>query len=294
MPGSLLQEFASHPALLYRLLRTPVTLTPERFAFGGDPCQYALVFAPQPPARELTVFYIHGGGWNSGSPDQFAYIGQWFARAGYRCVMPGYRKAPAHRFPAQIEDVCSGYLAALRALETAGAAPKMAVVGSSSGAHLGALLCCDAALQRRWGIAPRSLLGFAGLGGPYDLGAPRGWVLRTLAAQLFGPAADRTPGDPIRRLAAGQTPPLLLLHGRGDAVVDYRHALAFAGRARELGVPVELFTVPPKGSLAPGEAAGLPPSPGDSHSLYTAGLFLADGAADPTLRRLLRWLAALG
>lgn len=274
----MLREFASYPALFGKLLRCKKVLTPEKIAYGEDPAQYDLFFSPDVPARDTAVVYLHGGGWNSGNPSMFHFIGQFFAQAGYPCLMPGYRLAPRHRFPAQIEDVCAGYAAGLAHLEALGvSARRVVVVGSSAGAHLGALLCYDAGMQARFAIDPARICGFAGLGSPCCFQVRLNPYLRLMLRGLFG-RNDFSGGEPYARLTAGQSIPMLLIHGRGDGVVDYANAEAFCARVASLGIPARLYTVPP---------------PGDTHSVYSAGIFLNGREADPTLDALMAWIETL-
>ena len=275
---NMLREFASYPALFGKLMRYHKVLTPEKIPFGDHPAQYVLRFSPNTPARDKVIVYLHGGGWNSGNPSMFHFIGQHFAQAGYPCLMPGYRLAPKNRFPAQIEDVCAGYAAGLAQLESLGvSAQRVVVVGSSAGAHLGALLCYDAAMQARFSIDPARICGFAGLGSPCCFQVRLNGFLRLMLRNLFG-QRDFSIGDPYTRLTAGQSIPMLLLHGRGDGAVTYANAEAFCARAAALGNPARLYTVPP---------------PMDTHSVYTAGIFLNRREDDPTLDTLMTWIESL-
>lgn len=274
MSIDLLRELASYPGLMWKIAKVKRTISPMRVSYGVDPAQYFLHFAPPGAASDKVILYLHGGGWNSGSPSTFAMIGQRFALAGYHCILIGYRKAPAHRYPAQIEDVCAGYRTALSYLEMMGVgAEQIVVMGSSAGAHLGALLCYDSQLQKRFSIDPGHLRGFAGLGGPYCFHCQPTFVLNKLLDGLFPPQYNRTLGEPWHKLNRGQRVPMLVIHSRRDGVVDYANAEEFYHRARCLDIPAEFYCVPLQG---------------DSHSLYTGGIFLED--SNPTLDALFGWL----
>jgi monoterpene epsilon-lactone hydrolase len=61
-----------------------------------------------------TIFYVHGGGFRLGSPFIYSTFGQELAaRTSSRVVMPTYRLAPEHPFPAGLRDVLRSYIAAL-------------------------------------------------------------------------------------------------------------------------------------------------------------------------------------
>ncbi|MDG4648071.1 alpha/beta hydrolase fold domain-containing protein [Roseibacterium sp. SDUM158017] len=82
------------------------------------------------------LFYIHGGGFTIGAPETHAGLAAHLAAAaGLRAVLPRYRLAPAHPFPAAPQDV----IAAWTRLYGQGAAP-VAICGDSAGGCLALLL----------------------------------------------------------------------------------------------------------------------------------------------------------
>ena len=86
-----LREYLSYGGLLLPLLKVKRTIRPRKIQWG-DRAQYFLHYPASPPKRDNLIIYIHGGGWNSGSPADFHFIGQRFALEGYDCILPGYRK----------------------------------------------------------------------------------------------------------------------------------------------------------------------------------------------------------
>lgn len=269
----LIQDFASFPALVWKMFRYPGGVTPRKLPYGPDPAQYFLDFAPAPEKdRGLVVVYLHGGGWDKGSPAFFTFIGQRLAREGYRCVMPGYRLVPKFRFPAQLEDVTAGTKAALRHLEKQGVdTARTVVVGSSVGGQLGALLCYTGELAGRF-------VGFAGLGGPYRFDLDPPLSLNVLGARLLdgGDPVTAQPGLLLDR----QSPktPMLLIHGLEDGVVGFPCGMDFYRRALSLNIPATLY---------------LPETGKDSHSDYVVGCFLEKRETCGTLNALLTWLEGL-
>jgi acetyl esterase len=51
------------------------------------------------------LLYVHGGGWDSGSPGSHRRIACELAARGFAVVVPRYRLGPAHRHPAQLDDL---------------------------------------------------------------------------------------------------------------------------------------------------------------------------------------------
>jgi monoterpene epsilon-lactone hydrolase len=86
---------------------------------------------PEGPTSERVVYYLHGGGYISGSTKSCRPITVTLARLLNRRVFGlDYRLAPEHRFPAGLDDAAAGY----RWLLSSGIDPKsIAIVGDSAG-----------------------------------------------------------------------------------------------------------------------------------------------------------------
>lgn len=268
----LIRDLACGPALWRKLLSCKKTIEPQRVAYGPHPAQYLLDFVPPSPRRETVVVYIHGGGWDKGSPAFFSFIGQRLAREGYRCVLPGYRLVPGFRFPTQIEDVTAGTKTALRHLEAQGVdTRRVVVVGSSAGGQLGALLCYTGELAGRFA-------GFAGLGGAYRFDGEAPLSLRMLSQRLLKGGEPRA-AQPYSLLNEhSPKTPMLLIHGLEDGVVGFACGMDFYRRALALDIPATLY---------------LPEAGKDSHSDYVVGAFLEERKKSGTANVLLGWLEKL-
>ncbi|WP_341861840.1 alpha/beta hydrolase [Gymnodinialimonas sp. 57CJ19] len=92
--------------------------------------------APDAPV----LLYLHGGGFTIGSPQTHAALVAHLAAAcGLRAVVPKYRLAPEHPFPAAKQDA----IAAFDALVQAGT-PPVAICGDSAGGCLALQVACHA------------------------------------------------------------------------------------------------------------------------------------------------------
>jgi acetyl esterase/lipase len=202
------------------------------------------------------VIVIHGGGWMNGDPSQAAGYGLHFARRGIATVAVSYRLAPAHPFPAALDDVRRG----LRHVR-AGAAEfgidreRIALLGMSAGAHLamlahvaGSVPALEANLPRALRDVPEDLCAVIAHYGPFDLRrrspAPAGRP--DAIAQFLGPRA----GDPAWAALASPllhaehaSAPALLIHGTGDEVVSHRESERMAEALRRAGKTVELLII---------------------------------------------------
>lgn len=84
----------------------------ERHPLSLDGCCDCLEVTTAQSQTGLVIFYIHGGGFVFGSPETHAaMLAELARRTGARVVMPRYRLAPEHPFPAAVEDVEQAYLA---------------------------------------------------------------------------------------------------------------------------------------------------------------------------------------
>jgi acetyl esterase/lipase len=170
------------------------------------------------------------------------------ARRGYVAAAPDYRLAPAHRFPACVED-CKAAVRWLRA--NAGKyhidASRVGVVGLSAGGHLALLLAVTGpgdGLEGSGGNSDRSsaVQAVVSFAGPADLTSEELWTKEVLTRNLeplFG-GAPRTRLDLYRKgsprhYSPAKPPPTLLLHGSNDPIVPVRQAHDLANRLRELG-----------------------------------------------------------
>ena len=201
-------------------------------------------FLPEKP--EATILYLHGGGFAFAvtSLDQLiALVAHW---TGAAVFTPGYRLAPEHPFPAQIEDA----LAAYRWLLQRGTDPaRLALVGDSAGGNL--VLC----LLRRLGqlglpmpaagvcLSPWTDLANGGesmsANESFDL-IDRGMLARWAAWYVRG----RDPKDPdISPLYADFNgfPPIYLQAGGAEIMIDMIRAYAQKGRREGADVTLEVW-----------------------------------------------------
>jgi acetyl esterase/lipase len=99
-----------------------------------------------------TILYFHGGGYRLGDPASWIGLASRLAaQGGLRVVLPDYRLAPEHPFPAAVHDAVAVYLA-LRAKETG----PLLVAGDSAGGGLAVAL--TVAVDSHGGPAPDGLI----------------------------------------------------------------------------------------------------------------------------------------
>jgi acetyl esterase/lipase len=129
------------------LLRTTASAqTRERdIPYGPDPRQTLDLTIPTAP-RFPTLIFVHGGSLTGGdkADEDYGAVCQPFAAHGIGCANVNYRLAPAHKWPAQAEDVAlaMGWIVA-NIERRGGDRHKIVLAGHSSGATLAALVGTD-------------------------------------------------------------------------------------------------------------------------------------------------------
>jgi acetyl esterase/lipase len=214
---------------------------------GGEPLRFDHYRPLGVTGAAPVVVFVHGGGWVRGDPTQAAGNALHFARRGIATVALSYRLAPAHRFPAALDDVRRGLRwVRAHADELAIDPERIALLGLSAGAHLGLLahLARDVAalapdLPPELRDVPETVRAVVGHYGPYDLARRRSdMVDALLGPRVEDPEWTRL-ASPLSH-AAGATAPALLIHGTADQFVSWREsermhaALQAAGKASEL------------------------------------------------------------
>jgi acetyl esterase len=90
------------------------------------------------------VVVVHGGGWMAGDKSWFAQQGNQLAERGFVAFSINYRLAPAHTYPAAVEDVEAAVEWVRKHAKEYGVDPKrVGALGGSAGAHLVGMLATD-------------------------------------------------------------------------------------------------------------------------------------------------------
>jgi epsilon-lactone hydrolase len=182
--------------------------------------------------RDKVIYYLHGGGYISGSAKTGRPLTAPLARQmGLRIFSVDYRLAPEHHFPAGLEDAVAGY----HWLLSNGVEPRnISVMGDSAGGGMTLAL----ALRLREGGAPL----------PACLVCLSPWTDMTGNSKSIGPNAERDPmfvAEDIHRYADAYLgnqsrlhplaspllgnlaglPPMLIQVGRNEVLLDDARSL---------------------------------------------------------------------
>ncbi|HET6651996.1 MAG TPA: alpha/beta hydrolase [Nocardioides sp.] len=193
------------------------------------------------------LLQIHGGAWSVGSKDtQGVPLMLHMAARGWVCVAINYRLSPRDRFPAHIVDVKRAIAWVREHVADHGGNPGfLALTGGSAGGHLTALAALtpnDAEYQPGFEHVDTTVQAAVPFYGVYDLagsiGTRRALQMRDrfLAPRVLlgDPASDLEPferASPILRVRR-DAPPMLVVHGARDSLVEVEQARQFVARLR--------------------------------------------------------------
>lgn len=143
----------------------------------GHPAHRLDVHIPEGKGPWPVVLYVHGGGFRILSKETHWVMALAFARKGYLVVNIDYRLAPAHPFPAAIEDAAHALRWVHRHVHEYGGDPqRLVLAGESAGANLVTSLAIATSYERpepfaralfEEGISPKAVVAACGL---YEVG----------------------------------------------------------------------------------------------------------------------------
>ncbi len=204
--------------------------------FGEGKRRRLDVYVPAAGADQAPVLvFFYGGSWQSGTKDDYAFVGQALAAQGFVTVVPDYRLYPEARFPAFLEDGAQAVAWVRSNIAAYGGDPRRIVLaGHSAGAYNAVMLGLDTRYLRAAGVDPRVIRAVAGLSGPYDF-LP---FDQETSIRVFGAAPDKAATQPVNVVSA-HAPPAFLATGEADAVVRPKNTRSLAARLRAAHVPVQ-------------------------------------------------------
>ncbi len=219
------------------------------------------------------VVYLHGGAWRAGSKAEYP---KFLVERGYAVASVEFRASTEARFPADVHDIKAA-LRFLRAREKQYGyrATRIAIAGSSSGAHLAALVGTTsgvAELEGSEGDYPQqssavqaivSWYGASNLTTILAQSTPFGVSVREPALKLLlGALPEEVPelaklASPVTHVDA-HDPPALLLHGDQDRQMPINQTLELEAAYRRAGLSVALMVLDGAGHADPAFNSGAP------------------------------------
>lgn len=228
-------------------------------------CDVYLPASDAPKDGYPVVIVIHGGGWAAGDKWTIASYSRLLAQEGIVAVTINYRLAPAHKFPAQVDDVRSAMVwVSQNAPRLKLNANKVGLFGYSAGGHLSALLASLAdetmvvraaasnwpVTDKRWKQLPKICAVCAG-GPPCDFRSLP--IDNSAMAYFLGGSRREKPEAYVAASPAahvsGDDPVTQLFHGEGDALVPLAGTRDFHKSQVKAGIDSRLAVIPKQGHM---------------------------------------------
>jgi acetyl esterase/lipase len=199
--------------------------------------------------RAAIVFFF-GGGWSTGSPQQFEKQAQYFASRGMVAITADYRVRTRHN--SKVTDCVSDARSAVRWVranaEKLGVDPnRIAAAGGSAGGHLAACTAFiskfdDSREDKGISATPDALVLFNPAVTLAPLPGVESSSFRAVPrSEFLGAEASRI--SPAHHVKAGG-PPTIIFHGLADTTVPYDTAQAFSDRMKAAGNDSKLVGYP--------------------------------------------------
>ncbi len=198
----------------------------------------------QTPKPAIVLFF--GGGWSSGSPQQFEFQARYFAARGMVAITPDYRVRSRHQ--SRVIDSVADAKSALRWVRAnakrLGIDPnRIAAGGGSAGGHLAAATAFisefdDPQDDLKVSAVPNALVLFNPALMLAELPGTNAGSLRAVPDRGFL-GADPAEISPVHHMKK-DAPPTIIFHGRADTTVPFRTAEIFTERMKAEGNACEL------------------------------------------------------
>lgn len=221
----------------------------KNLQYGQDVRQCMDVYLPiEYSADTPWAMFVHGGAWDTGHKNEYAFAGRALAELGFACAVPTYRLYPAVKYPHFIEDIAEAVrrlpsLLDEKSIESQGLRKHgFVMMGHSAGAHTGAMLSTHEQYLQE---SDTFIHQFIGMAGPYDLPLDDPLVVGKFDGvrvydvsemrEDYGHEHNAHEANPIN-WAHENMPPCLLIHGADDVTVGPYHSERFSRRLEQLKV----------------------------------------------------------
>ena len=213
------------------------------------------VYAPADAKNLPVVFWIHGGGWETGDKAQVKDKPRAFMEKGFVFVSVNYRLLPAVDMGTLIRDVAKSFRWVQDHVAEFGGDPKRVLVGGhSAGAQLAAILCTDDRYLKEQDVSLGVIKGCVPVDGDtYDIPAvievaETRWRVYHLPPAKFGhrakfgddPAKHRDFSAVYHVAKDKGIPPVLILYVAAHPDTSAQ-AVRLATVLKDAGVPAKLF-----------------------------------------------------
>lgn len=208
-------------------------------AYGQQPRQNLDIYMPfaqqatSAPLKPVIVF-VYGGAWTTGNKEDYLFVGESFAKAGYVTVVINYRLAPQHKYPEYVQDTALALQWVNEHIrQYGGDHQQIIVIGHSAGAFN----AVEAVDNKRWldevKFPVSHIKAVIGIAGPYSYDFRNDGTRNAFPANL---TPDQVMPD---RHVRADAPPHLLLTGSNDKRVKLSNTQKMKAALQQQHIPVQ-------------------------------------------------------
>lgn len=219
----------------------------ETYKTIGDTKLNLYIFAPAGASNAPAIVFFFGGGWSSGSPQQFEEQCRYLAKRGMVAITADYRvKTRNDVKPIQcVADARSAIRWVRANAVKLGVDPnRVAAGGGSAGGHIAACTPFisefdEAGEDKKVSAAPSALVLFNPalvLAPMNDLNLDKSFGAKVPEERLGTKPENLSPAHHV----TAKGPPTIIFHGRADTTVPFATAEAFAAKMKAAGNRCEL------------------------------------------------------
>ncbi len=205
-------------------------------SYGTEDYQKLNIYLPDKLSEKTPVIiFLYGGGWSTGNKDQYKFVADAFTSEDYIFVIPDYVKYPEGKFPQFEYDTAKAISWVKNNISKySGDTDNIYLMGHSAGAYMGAMALADDKYLAEYNLKPKAIKAFIGLSGPYNF-TPE----EERYKKVFAEVSNDYDKMHVNTYVNGAEPPMLLIHGAKDNIVQKANMYALEKALKKENVKVQ-------------------------------------------------------
>lgn len=207
----------------------------EVVKYGDHNKEYFIFYEPKVVIHSDIIYFIHGGGWRSGSPEEFEYIAYYFNNLGYRVVLTAYPLISDVNSSQMSKSILNSYLHMYNRYVVNH--EKVILGGASAGAHLAISLFLDNYYLIEF---EKSVSKIFSISGVLDFNSCENFFINKLINNLTEKDKElKFKLNPFNKLDKSKFFDTYLIYSTIDGVVEFENSISFGNKAAKFGSNVK-------------------------------------------------------
>ncbi|MDO6748295.1 alpha/beta hydrolase [Gilvimarinus sp. 1_MG-2023] len=234
LAGALSLSACTGTSILNALNRADQYRTYTDLSYGPESRHTLDIYQPLNTQRSgCIVLFVYGGGWTSGSKEQYGFVGAQLAKRGHTVIIPDYRLFPEVTHPDFIHDIALATASDIVAQHRQDR--PLVMMGHSAGAMIAGLISYDNRYLKAQGLDTTIINGYISLAGPHDYFLPSE---KPHWRDIFGDTPKQQRTALTAEHITSDSPSTLILHGEDDYTVVPKSASSLERKLTAANVEV--------------------------------------------------------